>query len=121
MPELPSGKPDYLSQLKKRKEPPRKEPVKEPEPEREREPVLKPVAQESKGTPTCQTVVIADPSDFKKHLKKRKEAPEIVTPLRDVHIKEGGRVVLECIVKGVPQPSVQWFMESKPIKVSELT
>lgn len=38
--------------------------------------------------------------------------------LTDVRAKEGSSVILECVVKGEPEPQVQWLREDIPVDPS---
>ncbi|XP_054706308.1 titin-like isoform X2 [Uloborus diversus] len=50
--------------------------------------------------------------------EEKPHSPKIETPLRDVFIKTPGRKVsLECIIKGVPRPTVTWYHNEKVIDV----
>ena len=60
--------------------------------------------------------------DFRSVLKrhvKTKQRPKVDEELQDVKAREGDRVVLECIISGVPKPDIKWFMSKKEIKVKK--
>ncbi|PIK60938.1 putative muscle M-line assembly protein unc-89 [Apostichopus japonicus] len=44
--------------------------------------------------------------------------PKFVKTLTDVKTKEGSPVRLECVVKGVPEPEIQWLRENIPVDPS---
>lgn len=45
-------------------------------------------------------------------------APKFTQPLKDLTIKSGQRVCLQCRVSGHPMPEVQWFMDTKQLESS---
>ena len=45
-------------------------------------------------------------------------APKFTQPLKDLTVKSGQRVCLQCRVSGHPLPEVQWFMDNKQLESS---
>ena len=43
------------------------------------------------------------------------EAPEFVVGLHEVVAKEGESVTFDCVVKGVPTPTVSWFLNGEKL------
>ncbi|XP_063712658.1 titin-like isoform X5 [Symsagittifera roscoffensis] len=52
---------------------------------------------------------------YVKEKQAEPEAPEFVVGLHEVVAKEGESVTFECVVKGVPTPTVSWFLNGEKL------
>ena len=52
--------------------------------------------------------------------KPEDEAPSIQKRLEDQSVTYGGQAVLQCTVRGVPEPRINWSVNNKAIKVRKL-
>ncbi|XP_058468448.1 striated muscle preferentially expressed protein kinase-like isoform X4 [Solea solea] len=50
---------------------------------------------------------------------ERRTMPDFVKPLADMDVTEGKEVVLECMVAGLPYPTIAWYHNGKRIESSE--
>ena len=48
--------------------------------------------------------------------KSKGKVPEFTQPLRTVEVVEGSPAKLVCKVKGTPEPNIEWFKETLPLK-----
>ena len=79
---------------------------------------LKSVREEDSGRYSCElkneygttsTSCVVEVEEIKK-------SPEFVSKLQAIHVGEGKNAEFKVQVKGVPEPTLEWFKDDKPIK-----
>lgn len=49
------------------------------------------------------------------------EAPKFTKLLTDILVDEGEKVILECCVKGDPEPDIRWYLNNQSVNITERT
>ena len=53
-----------------------------------------------------------------RHVQTKKK-PLFMNQLGNLFVREGDEAVFECYVEGLPEPTISWTVDGKPIKVSK--
>lgn len=49
------------------------------------------------------------------------EAPKFTKLLTDILVDEGDKVILECCVRGDPEPDIRWYLNNQSVEITERT
>lgn len=81
--------------------------------------------QDRAYTTVSETVEIQESKSFQTHQfsslaekKQKQEPPRFVMPLADATVEEGGRFTFECVVEGVPTPTISWRKEGIAVETN---
>ncbi|XP_074642495.1 uncharacterized protein LOC141899810 [Tubulanus polymorphus] len=80
--------------------------------------ILKNVAGEARDTCTI-TIESTYPGEQDVASDAEPSQPMFVQHLLDREVMEGGRVRLDCVIVGQPEPEVIWYKQQKPVKESQ--
>ena len=76
---------------------------------------------EDGGQYACKIITPLQEVESKISLIVSGESPEILNAFDRVTIHEGESLTISCVARGVPTPSIQWFLKDSPVSSQYLT